>query len=165
MKQVEQLRKLAQSNPAADAVFHSFAMRKRTRRDLPLKVLNRRMRLVGFKFSREQYAEVLVAMSNLGFGQLYRTTRGKVHGLRNIPVTLQSIGETAFGGKYSLKENREPRAKIEKLAVEPETQETTNSPIVLTFLVHGKAVNVSIPKDMTTKDVTEIVETLSHIGG
>lgn len=94
---IELLRKGAQTNPAFAAVCKVFSERERARQQVTVHSLSARMLKSGYQFSKKDYINVLKYLSNLGIGALdVNPSTNEVRGLKNIKITLQSIGEVAM---------------------------------------------------------------------
>jgi hypothetical protein len=59
----EQLKKEAESNPASNAAFHVFALRKRARNVVVLTSLYNKMKKEGFKYEKSQYISLNLILS------------------------------------------------------------------------------------------------------
>lgn len=99
---VDSLRAEASRNPAFNAVAHVFALRERTRGQVTVKALAWTMKKEGFTFPIEAYENIIRVLASLRLGTLDTTTKGKVRGLKNVTVTLQSIGLAAVSRSASL---------------------------------------------------------------
>lgn len=121
-KAIETLKTIAKTNKAASDLFHDFALRERTRGQLTVRALSMRMQKQGFNHSTKEYADVLKALADCGFGQIKTNRRGNVVGLFGIKTTLQSIGNMVVGKSRELK-NFAPRNKYSPLPVTQEPKE------------------------------------------
>ncbi len=90
-----QLVEEAERNPASSAAFLILASRQRDRSTLTLSSLYNTMRREGFKYSRDQYVDMLKLLNKLEFGKLDLNRRGRIVGLKEISVRLTSIGKIA----------------------------------------------------------------------
>src|ERR1700722_8921493 len=93
----ERLQAEAQKNECFAAICTVFALRERTRSQVTVQSLMATMEKEGFKFSREQYEKCLVFLATLHIGKLDHDMKGRVRGLKNINITLQSIGLASVG--------------------------------------------------------------------
>jgi hypothetical protein len=96
-KIVESLRNMAQNSKAANDVFTEFATRQRSKGHLLVDTMFYRMQREGFKYSKEEYADILVALSELGVGTLKFGAKNQVKALTGIRYSLQSIGQAGVG--------------------------------------------------------------------
>lgn len=115
---VEQLRVLAASDKTFNAVAHVFAIRERARGEVTLSNLRLRMAREGFHFKGDELGQVLKKLSELGIGTLYIDSDKRIRSLKNIKVTLQSIGQAAVG-KLDKLEKFTPDNHYVALPVEP----------------------------------------------
>lgn len=92
---ITKLRDEASKNPIFKAVCQGFAIRDRTRAQVTIASLTQKMMKEGFNYSRKDYVSVLKVLADLGFGRLEMSARGKVKSLKDIKITLQSIGRAA----------------------------------------------------------------------
>lgn len=99
---IEKLRMEAAQNPAFNAIAHIFALRERTRAQVTIKTLANTMLKEGFSFSMEDYENILKFLHALGLGTIDVNHKGRVRGLKNIKVTLQSIGLATVARKEAL---------------------------------------------------------------
>lgn len=100
---VQAIVKEMKENPAADAVMHSWALRKRARSTVTLGALHKRMQAEGFQFEYEEYKRILKLLAHSGIGKLELDSKGEPVALKEIRTTLQSIGKAACEGKSVLK--------------------------------------------------------------
>lgn len=178
LDRIEKLKQAAKINPVANAVFHVFASRERARNQVTVASLAKRMAAEGFNYPAAEYPPVLELLASLGFGHLVKNKAGQAVALKDVKVTLQSIGLAACGQAPKL-QGFQPRRRFGKLrsvprpaaqprvlpvkeAARPITvirRRTGNPPLVLTFVVPetGKAINISIPDDWGKEDVAELV--------
>lgn len=159
---VEKLKAESASNPVSNAVFHLFAVRKRTRSTVWLTNLYTQMTEAGFKYSKEQYAETLKFMASVGIGILKYTPRGKVKGIFDVKMTLQSIGEAACGIDPRIKSFSTRKrfyrlrvARPEVLTKEVETPKDID--INLDVSINGKVIQIHIPTNFTKDDIALLI--------
>lgn len=160
---VNALRKEADENKVSNAVLHVFAVRQRARNVIILNSLANRMRREGFSFKKEEYVPLLKLMANLGLGVLMLDPKGKVKGLKDIRITLQSIGTAGCGHgnelKSFIKRNKFTPipAPIDRRA--PESVPTTPGLTVsLEFMINGKFIKIPVPKNFTADDVAALLK-------
>lgn len=112
---VETLKKEADKDEAFKDVSHVFASRKRARRQVTVASLANRMAKEGFGHSRTDYARVLRRLADLGFGSLQKDAKGNIKALKDIRISLQSIGAAAVGEAQKLINARQ-RVKFSALS-------------------------------------------------
>lgn len=167
------LRSEAKSNPASNAAFCMLALRKRTRNTIGLSSLARRMKQEGFSYTRNDFIPMLKTIANLGLGQLDKTVRGRLKGIKNLKITMQSIGAAACGQQISLK-SHSTRNKYDSLPIEPFPPVVVPKPEVLVnaqqvelpkemnlrFFINGKPLQVLIPKGLTPAEIASLISKL-----
>ncbi len=163
-KVVDVLRSETKSKPAVSAVMHVFAMRKRARSNITVGGLDQKMRTEGFNFPRSEYAKIIRMLSDLGFGKLDVDSKGRVRALKEVKVTLQSIGEAAVGQAKKL-ENWQQRSKYSPLVATAELIKAApqaksggiSHPVSITVLINDKPVNFRIPKELNANEIADLV--------
>lgn len=171
---VMSLQKEVQQDAAFNAVAHVLALRERARGQLTLRALSQRMKKEKFNYSDAQYAAILKKLAHLGFGRLDTDFKGRVRGLKEIKMTLQSIGAAACGQKVSLSHHRQ---RNRFLTVVPPT-DIRNAPptqaerrvsalaqiekIALSVVINGKSLKLEIPREFTAEEVSAVI---SQLGG
>lgn len=163
---VEALRKEAETNRVAREVFVVFAMRDRARSMVTLVGLEQRMKANGFpNNTREDYAKVLVLLDKLGLGKLMIKANGKVLGIKDIKIKLQSIGEVACNKVAKLEgfhtRNTFHKLDVPKQAFKPTTivQHKPEVTIKVEF-APGVRYEIPIPKEATMDQITSLIKRL-----
>lgn len=100
---VQKLKAQAAKSPAFSAMCHIFALRERARQQVTLKSLSLTMQKEGFAFNPSEYEVALVFLASVGLGKLDYNAAGRLRGLKDIKVTLQSIGMAAIAKTDQLK--------------------------------------------------------------
>lgn len=171
---IEALKREANKSPAANAVFHVFADRQRARQSINTAALVVRMEREKFDFPVKQYEDVLKFLSTLGLGTLVLDKKGRVKGLANIKVTLQSIGMAALSPTRAQRfEGFRSKPKFQKLTVEKPVPATSpppapkplgaasgavaGFPVSVTVVVNGKPVNFRIPNELSEAEIADLV--------
>lgn len=95
---ISKLRDQAKKDQAFSAVCAVFALRERTRQQVTMHTLKDTMQKKGFNFSDEQLSTVLSFLAANGIGKIDSSPKGKVKALKDIKITLQSIGKAALNG-------------------------------------------------------------------
>lgn len=174
---IETLKKEAKSNPTANAVFHVWALRERTRDQVTLEALTAKMHREGYEFEKSEYAALLDKLGKLGFGTI-RVKNGRTEALTGVKTTLQSIGSAALGERQRLQdwhqknrftelaasaERRQPAEVVPPVVVptpseKPAIIERTKIKIVLD--INGRSVDVIVPETMRSEDITALIKKL-----
>lgn len=187
---VSALRKEAITNPVFNAVAHVFALRERARQQVTMAALRLRMGQEGFNHTKEDYSKVLKFLASLGFGTLEHDRSNNITALKNIRMTLQSIGLAAVGTKNEKLEAFNPQFDYQKLTLPkatvlpqqptaktppPQVQDVkpahkdTNIKPISDFLasvvveINGKPVVFPLPKGFTPKDLGDLLATCYSI--
>lgn len=170
---VDSLRK-EMNNPASNAVLTVFATRQRARGNINLNSLYHRMVREGFKYQAMDYVPVIRLLAALGFGDLDVDYKGKIRGIKNIKVRLQSIGKAAHGETDTVEGLRFRRrfrdlpavsGKVEvtppaAVAQTPTSLPTPSTTLSLELSVNGKVVHMSLPKDLTSSELANLIQRL-----
>ncbi len=170
---IEALKREANRSPAANAVFHVFADRQRARQSINTAALVVRMEREKFDFPVKQYEDVLKFLSTLGLGTIVLNNKGRVKGLTNIKVTLQSIGMAALSESRAQRfEGFRAKPKFQKLPTEKPveapaapapkplgkaTGAVAGFPVSVTVVVNGKPVNFRIPNELSEAEIADLV--------
>lgn len=166
---IESLRKEVSSNPVAKDVFHVFAARQRARNRVSVRALSLRMDKEGFKHDPKEYAAVLGAMHKAGFGQLERNRKGKVTGLKDVRITLQSLGAAVLGQKVKLQNLKDRHHYGTLVSTAAALKEDPKRPVAvypfrlsgnvsITFTINGKPIIVPIPGDLTPDEIAALIQ-------
>lgn len=118
---VQALRAEVQRNPAFAAVCKLFASRERARQQVTLSTLRLTTIREGYNFTREQHEGVLKFLASLGIGRLVYDHKNRIAVLKDIRVTLQSIGLAATSSSDTV-HRFEPAYTFKPLT--PEMQQT-----------------------------------------
>lgn len=170
---IKVLKKEVETNKALDAVLHVWALRKRARNTVTVGALKQRMKLEGFEFSPSEYAQVLKFLAQTGFGTLEADKRGQVLALKDVKITLQSIGQAVCGGTKEPLHRFKARQRFQSLppvlaskAHKENRRKSDNlEPHImgLTMNINGKALTISVPKEFDEQDVAGLISKLRHI--
>lgn len=177
---IEALRKEASNNPAFNAVAHVFAVRERARQQVTIASLRLRMAEEGFGHTKKEYGDVLRFLAFLGLGTLDASANGDVKALKNIKITLQSIGMAAITKSDKL-DHFSPSIHFQSLPLvqpnEPLAQRTLPKAIVgqpaapprypaaLTAFIEGKPVLFNLSKGLTADELGDLLAKLHTPGG
>ncbi len=164
------LKKVVESDKAASAVFHVFALRKRARHMVTILGLMQRMKAEGFEYSRGQYEAILKIMAEHGFGKLEKDPKGQVTALKDIKTTLQSLGKAVLSQDEKLKGFKQRnrfndlvataeaiRTNPEAIAVRPFRVSGTVS---ITLSINGKPIIIPVPSDLTPEETAGLINRL-----
>jgi len=176
---INRLKDEAKSNPVWNAVAHVFALRQRARHQVTVAALSQRMRAEGFDWTDEQYADVLKLLSQCGIGRLEIDGKGRPVAIKDIRLTLQSIGKVVAGNadadikpfhqrhKFgNVVDMNQSQPKVKEHVIrrrrgrKPRTYQTPNSKLILTVLVNDKPVNIPIPNGLTTDEIAKLISDL-----
>lgn len=173
-KAVKTLRDRVAKDKIARDVFHVMSIRERARNVITLGGLQQRMKKEGYNHEMSDYIDVLKLLSNLEFGTLITDNRGKVTGLGDIKITLQSIGAAAMGKSDDLV-GWKPRNKYVPINTVAEVIQTRETPrprapsssstegVSLTIVINGKPVSFNIPNDLNEKEIAQLIVTLRQV--
>lgn len=160
---IEMLKQEATKNEAFKAVCLMWALRERARSQVTVTALSARMKKEGFNFSKTRYKDILKFLASTGLGRLDSSPSGDIRSLKEIRVSLQSLGKSVCTGSKELK-NIQKRNRYHKVPVTEHTRVATpapirhkNSSVVLTFMINGKAINISVPQDLTPIEIGTLV--------
>lgn len=166
---VESLKDEANKNPVAKDVFYVLATRKRARQQLTVTSLANRMKAEGFRHQRYEYAKVFEFLADLDLGKLIRNQRGRVSGLSNITVKLQSIGLAGYQENREIEEfvprkifKRFPEVKAKKITPTEfkQRREEDINRLSLEVTINGKKLNITIPDTFTADDLADFIRRL-----
>lgn len=167
-----------QKNP----VFKDFALhcvtRQRARKELTLTSVSRNMKAEGFDYSDAQLIQVLKTLSELDIGKLDRDHKGRIRGLKDIRLTLQSLGAAALGQENPNLKPFKGRAAFGVIAKEavptptapytgedrrraPRPWQTSGAKVVLTVLLGEKPINIPMPSNLTPEEIAALVQKFS----
>lgn len=94
---IETLRTEAAKNTALGDVLHMLATRERARFMISLSALTVRMHREGFKGTRSEYGLALAKLATAGVGALDRDPKGRVRSLKDIKISLPTLGRAVLG--------------------------------------------------------------------
>lgn len=174
MKQVQMiqsLRKEVSTNKTASAVFHVFAFRKRARQILTVNGLRQKMRAEGFKYEDKEYAKVLASMAEAGVGTLTKDAKGRVKALKDIKITLTSLGKAVCGTNDKLK-NFKPKNQFIEVevpviasipAVAPTQSLSTASTMKIGVYTKNRLINVEVPTNLSAEELSSLVRKINEV--
>lgn len=151
---VERLKEEVKSNPAANAVFCVWALRKRSRRTVTVHALQQTMREEGFKHTREEYVRVLNLLAQLKLGEIEHTKRGKVSALTHVQVPLQVIGTAAVSAPGLSPDAASPTTTAQKGLVFGLTA----------YSDQKKVFSVILPADIAGDELAKLVQHIRTYG-
>lgn len=159
---IESLRKEAQINSASNAVVHMFALRERARATIVLTSLHNKMVIEGFTFERQDFIPLVRLMASLGLGTLTVDSKGRVLGLHDIKVKLQSLGQAVCGKdvkviKFKLRNRFRELPQVEFTPEPKKVVSSSEYKINLEVSINGRAVHIPVPKDMSGEDIALLV--------
>lgn len=163
---IAKLRAEAHSSPAFSAVCHVFAMRERARSQVTIHSLKLTMEREGFNFSRAEYERVFKTLSDAGIGKIETDSAGQIRSLKDIRVTLQSIGTVAVGKKERLETFRQRNTFIDLPLVQAKlTQSVTiKKPqgyrVALQAIINGETVDFPLNFTLTGEQICVLIQEL-----
>jgi hypothetical protein len=165
---LEEIIEEAKRNPASNAVLHAFAVRKRTRATIMLASLYNAMKKEGFNYPRSEYIPVIKSLAKAGVGSLILDKKGKVRGLKDIKVTLQSLGAAVANTPGVELRPFKERNRFLKIAPKPEVlkniQENKKAELNLELILSNhKAIKIPIPSDLEPKELVDFITKLKNI--
>lgn len=167
-QQVSLLREAVARNPVFSAVMHKFALRERARAQVTLHSLVQTMHNEGFEHSRQEYVEVLKLLGKLSFGRMEYDAKKRLIALKDIKVSLQSIGMAAVSKSNKLSKVRfQNRFKKLNSATAEVLQETPKETPIMPPVMRDdvKAVNIRYPAKLTVQFSKDEIETFDLPGG
>lgn len=162
---VSMLRQEAEKNKVFNSVCHVFAMRERTRQQVTIQSLQITMEKEKFTFTKPQLEGVLKFMATLGIGTLEYDRHGSVRALKNIRVTLQSIGLAALSRKESL-DKFQAAPVFKSLVIDMEKPKVAAAaPLIgdqrftasLSVNIYGKTLIFELPKGVSMQELSNIL--------
>lgn len=162
------LKEKATTDKVLDEVLHVFATRERTRFILTVHGLMQRMKKEGFNHAWADYVRILSLLGDLGLGKLVQDSKGRVIALKEIRITLQSLGQAVVAKDPTKLVGFKNRNKFQKLTFISPRASTDATPkpmrteLSLTFTINGNPVNVQIPDNMGPNDITVLVSRLKE---
>lgn len=160
---IESLKREAETNRVAREVFIVFANRRRNSSMLTVKALKQYMSSMKFVNDQEHYERFIEFLADLGIGKIMKTSTGKTLGIKNITLSLVSLGKVAVNGDYELK-NFNPKPYYQRIDIPKQVEKPAviNKPkIFLTVeLFPGKRIDIPVPKDMDEGEIASIIKRL-----
>lgn len=162
-KIVTQLRDEVRKNPVFNDVCHVFALRERARQQVTIGSLFSTMKKNGFHHTKEQYKGVIKALAALGFGRLEKDKNNNIVALKNVCITLQSIGRAALGSTGKLEANV-PRPKFVDMPQTFIEKPKSAYKVILTVLVEGTPIKIEVPTKVTESNLGELLKAVVGMG-
>ncbi len=177
---VPALRKEAEGNKVFNAICLLFALRQRTRNQVTMASLRLLLAKEKFTFSRKETENCLIFLASLGIGRLVRTKDGQVEMLKDIQLTLQSIGQVALGKRDTMESFRptpvyaDIQAPVEAAKPAPGIKpppvseaiaaavKTAKYELSILAQMDGKQVSFKIPKGYTPEELGLLVLELNE---
>jgi hypothetical protein len=167
---IESLQKKAKENKVFYDFLHVCSVRDRARCVVTLSGLSQRMKKEGYAYPDTEYAPVLKFLADLGLGRLEKNGYGRVKALRDVKMTLQSIGEAGIGKSKTLKAFKQ-RNKFMKLfegpsevVAKPKQEERRQIPTQvilpqakLIVSINGKPVTIQVPSNLTEQEIAALI--------
>ena len=162
---VEALKAEAAKNPVFNAVALVFAMRERARQQVTIGALSLRMAQEGYNFKRSDYQNVLRFLASIGIGTLELGEGNTPRALKNIRLTLQSIGEAALGSQPNV-EKFQPAFEYQRVmapiaqplqTIVPAAVMAAPLKAALTVHIDGKPITFEMPQGLTAAQLGEML--------
>lgn len=160
------LREEANKNKVFHSICGIFALRERTRRQISIVNLIMVTRKEGFEFTRVQLEDVLKFLASLGIGRLDYAKKNRLRALKDIRVTLQSIGLAALAKQETLTKFNIPTEfmSLEKPVIESKgIKEETMKVTLLVELNPGHQVAFELPYSVSSRDVILLLSNLKGV--
>lgn len=177
---IARLQEEATESQCFNATMMVFSMRERARQQVTIESLMARMKSEGFVFSKKDYQEVLKKLSKFGFGTLAYDASNEISALKNINITLQSIGDAVLKQGAQLKTwkpavdfkplttdkphaiSKAPIKKAADVPIKawkaPETKaEPTKYEATVMVKINGKTLNFDLPYGITPNQLTQLL--------
>lgn len=166
---IEDLKKEAETNRVAREVFVVLANRKRDSSMLTVKALKQYMASKGFLNEQEDYERFIEFLAKIKIGKIMKASTGKTLGIKEITLSLVSLGMVAVNGDYELK-NFSPKPHYQRLElpkhvdkpkqIETKQQEMKAKLFLTIELYPGKRVEIPVPKDFDEAQIAGIIKRL-----
>lgn len=124
---IQTLKTETAKDSALNAVLHMFATRERARDQVTIQALENRMKEEGFAYEHAEYVRILRLLAKLGLGRLDTDPSGKVRALKDVKVTLQSIGLAACGSGATI-QTLHRRNRFQRIPIVESAPITAKSP-------------------------------------
>lgn len=151
---VDKLRIRANESKVFNVLCHVFALRERTRGQITIQSLSSKMKKEGFNFTKDEYRNELRFLASIGIGTLETSRRGTITALKNIKITLQSIGQAAVDSKNKIKPANFQTVynKISLTKTPPKPKPLGGKP-TLTLAINGTRMTVEVPETINPADL------------
>lgn len=166
------LQTAAEQSQALRDVGTVFATRERSRQQVTVHSLYAKMTKEGFKYSRTQLGAVLKTLAGLGVGTLITNKKGNPIALKNIKVTLQSVGAAIAAGTKTIAPQKQP-VRFVKLppidfvvekavtppppASKPDKAPSRKYTAALMVTVDQETIEFTLPRKLTMQEVSELL--------
>ncbi len=164
---VESLKKEAASNKATNDVLFVFSNRERARQILTVSGLKQRMKAKGFDYSDDKYGEVLTTMAAAGVGTLQKDAKGRVHALKDIKITLNSLGKAVLNAEKV--KGFTPKNTYVEVKV-PQTTEVIAAPKGLTtgslklgVYMKDRLINIEVPSNLSSEELAALIHKFQEV--
>lgn len=151
-----------------NAMSQVFSKRERTRQQLVLNSMIAAFKKKGFSFTKQQYKDELAFLASIGIGTLIKGSKGQVRALKDIDITLQSIGRAALSNGSKLS-RFEPSPSFSNLPqpklYTPKAESTKNlsktvKKATLSIILNGKTFIFDFVPDLDMSNVFHIITEL-----
>lgn len=161
---IEQLRAEANKNATVRDICFLWASRERARNQVTVGALRLAMAREGFIYDRKDYEKALRFFASLGLGKLDTDSKGTVRMLKDITVTLQSIGRAVAAPEAAQTFEKFAQAtpytnlpipQVEKPITPPQPTKPYAACLVVT--VNKQEVIFDIPKGLTESQLGSLL--------
>lgn len=162
----------AENSKVFNAICHVFALRERTRQQVTIHSLSVTMQKEGFDFSRSDYMKELDFLASLNLGRIEKSRTGVIRALKDITVTLQSIGAVGVGKKAFLDKSqvlgikrvrKAAKAPVVTPKVNHKRRLTDNATLVLT--IDGRRMALTLEPNISASDLLTLIFKMAAVPG
>lgn len=152
----------ASKNPVLFTVCEVFAHRQRTRQQITVASLQATMKKHRYNYSKEEIQRVIKIFADLGVGTIQHSSTGRVRALKNIKVTLQSLGAAAVdkGQKITAHRPRLHQVSLAMPAEAPATPAPACCKVAFTITVDGKDIVFDLPQEVPKDRLGDFIASL-----
>lgn len=174
---VKKLKKEAETNDCAKAVFLMWALRERARREVTVNTLSVSMTKQGFFYPVNRYRDLLKTLASFNLGKLKLDSKGKVVALIDVTARLQSVGKSAISQTpVRLERMQPPPSKYKNVVAAPPTPAASQPPttsvskstiqkdnriikgrLILTVMLgENKSINIQVPPNLSDEEIVAL---------
>lgn len=170
---VDRLRAEAAKDRTFNDICHVFSLRERARGQVTIAALQLTLIKEGFTHDKEEIRRVFKLMAGLGLGTLDLAPNKIIRGLKDIKVSLQSIGMSALDPAEQLEKFNQPVKYLDLPVPKPKSKplpqaaqkapkvETSKPPVQtrrykasIKITIDGKDLEFDLPKQVSMLELT-----------